>query len=73
MKIGLIFTSILRYLDLFDMQNLFDNLSGIPDFPKSHKQYDVCGGVIYISNKSKYLETEMRYATVVKTNLSKNL
>ena len=32
-------------------------------------QCDVCGGVIYISNKSKYLTTEMRYATAVKTNL----
>ena len=30
---------------------------------------DVCGGVIFISNKSKYLKTEMRYTTVVlKTN-----
>ena len=34
-------------------------------------QCDVCGagGVIYISNKSKYLKTEMRYMTAVKTNL----
>ena len=32
-------------------------------------QCDVCGEVIYISNKSKYLKTEMRYATAVKTNL----
>ena len=32
-------------------------------------QCDVCGGVIYISNKSKYLKTEMRYAIAVKTNL----
>ena len=32
-------------------------------------QSDVCGGVIYMSNKSKYLKTEMRYATAVKTNL----
>ena len=33
-------------------------------------QCDVCGAVIYrISNKSKYLKTEMRYATDVKTNL----
>ena len=36
-----------------------DNLSGIPDFPKSH--YAVCGGVIYISsNKYQYLKTEIR-------------
>ena len=32
-------------------------------------QCDVCGGVIYKSNKSKYLKTEMRYAKAVKTNL----
>ena len=33
-------------------------------------QCDVCGGVIYISNKSKYLKTEEdTYATAVKTNL----
>ena len=32
-------------------------------------QCDVCGGVIYISNKSKYLKTEMRYARAVKTNI----
>ena len=32
-------------------------------------QCDVCGGVTYISNKSKYLKTEMRYAGAVKTNL----
>ena len=32
-------------------------------------QCDVCGGVIYISNKSKYLKTEMRYARAVKINL----
>ena len=32
-------------------------------------QCDVCVGVIYISNKSKYLKTEMRYARAVKTNL----
>ena len=32
-------------------------------------QCDVCGGVIYISNKSKYLKTEVKYATAVKTNL----
>ena len=31
-------------------------------------QCDVCGGVIYISNISKYLKTEMRYATAVKIN-----
>ena len=31
-------------------------------------QCDVCGGVIYISNKSKYLKTEMRYARAVKIN-----
>ena len=30
---------------------------------------DVCSGVIYISNKSKYLKTEMRYTTAVKSNL----
>ena len=29
----------------------------------------VCGGVIYIWNKSKYLKTEVRYARAVKTNL----
>ena len=32
-------------------------------------QCDVYGGVIYISNKSKYIETEVRYATAVKINL----
>ena len=32
-------------------------------------QCDVCGGIIYISNKSKYLKTEMRYATAEKINL----
>ena len=32
-------------------------------------QCDVCGGVIYISNKFKYLKTEVRYATAVQTNL----
>ena len=32
-------------------------------------QCDVCGGVIHISNKSKYLKTDMRYATAVKINL----
>ena len=32
-------------------------------------QFDVCGGLIYISNKSKYLKTEMRDATAVKPNL----
>ena len=32
-------------------------------------QRDVCGGVVYISNKSKYLNTEVRYVTAVKTNL----
>ena len=32
-------------------------------------QCDVCDGVIYMSNKSKYLKTEMRYATAAKTNL----
>ena len=48
---------------------LFDNLSDIPDFPESHS--DVCRGVIFISNKSKYLKTEVRYlyATAVKTNI----
>ena len=30
---------------------------------------DECCGVIYISNKSKYLKTEMRYAKAVKNNL----
>ena len=30
---------------------------------------DVCGAVTYISNRSKYLKTEVRYATDVKTNL----
>ena len=28
-------------------------------------QCDVCGGVIYISNKSKYLKTDVRYATAI--------
>ena len=28
-------------------------------------QCDVCGGVIYISNQSKYLKTDVRYARVV--------
>ena len=46
---------------------LFDNLSDIPDFPESHS--DVYSGVIFISNKSKYLKTEVRYATAVKTNI----
>ena len=32
-------------------------------------QCDVCCVVVFISNKSKYLKTEMRYATTVKTNL----
>ena len=32
-------------------------------------QCDVCSGVIYISNTSKYLKAEMRYATAEKTNL----
>ena len=31
-------------------------------------QYDICGGVTYISKKSKYLKTEMKYATAIKTN-----
>ena len=31
-------------------------------------QCDVCGGVIYISNKSKYLKTKMKYVRAVKTN-----
>ena len=31
-------------------------------------QRDVCGGVIYKSNKSKYIKTKMRYARAVKTN-----
>ena len=35
---------------------------GFPDFQC------VCGGVIFISNKSKYLKTEVRYATAAKTN-----
>ena len=46
---------------------LFDNLSDIPDFPESHS--DVYSGVIFISNKSKYLKTEVRYPTAVKTNI----
>ena len=46
---------------------LFHNVGDIPDFPESHS--DVCGGVIYISNKSKYLKIEVSYATAVKTNL----
>ena len=33
---------------------------------------DVCGGVIYISNKSKYLKNEVRYPTAVKNNLFNN-
>ena len=36
-------------------------------------QYDVRGGVIYISNKSKYLKNEVRYAIAVKTNLYSNI
>ena len=32
-------------------------------------QCDISGGVICISNKSKYLKTEIRYARAVKTNL----
>ena len=28
----------------------------------------ICGGVIYISNKSKYLKTEVRYVTAAKIN-----
>ena len=32
-------------------------------------QCDVCGGVIYISNKSKYLKTKERYTQAVKNNL----
>ena len=31
-------------------------------------QCDVCGGVIYTLNKSKYLKTDIRYARAVKTN-----
>ena len=30
-------------------------------------QCDVCGEVVYISNKFKYIETEVRYARAVKT------
>ena len=30
---------------------------------------DVCGGDTYMSNKSKYLKTEVRYAVAVQTNL----
>ena len=32
-------------------------------------QSDVCGGVIYISNESKYLKTEVTYSRAVKNNL----
>ena len=41
----------------------------ILDFLISHLQCDVCGEVIYTSNKFKYLENEVRYARAVKTNL----
>ena len=40
-----------------------NNLKDILDFLMK------CGAVIYISNKSKYLKTEVRYAKSVKINL----
>ena len=56
-------------------QQTFERFNGIIskdifDFLISYYAvWRICGGVIFISNKSKYLENEVRYARDVKSNL----
>ena len=56
-------------------QQTFERFNGIIskdifDFLISYYAvWRICGGGIYISNKSKYLENEVRYARAVKSNL----
>ena len=64
-KIGLYSSRVTHFsLEIFGFVGIIRKLLGNQLFI-----FNNYGGIIYMSNKFKYLKTEVRYATAVKTNL----